>query len=531
MSKNFPGAGAERPASRRVCVSESEKKRMDGRDAEPASGGLPRLPGRRPFAFASAGRRLIAAAAVLHVVLSAGVFLAGRAQIAPRLLDRDGIMESFAFDSYEYREGAVRLVGALKRGGLRAWAAEDEPAHVKLLSIQFLLLSPLFGYSPLSAEPLNLFCYVAILCIVMALGREVWGRRAGLAAAAIVALWPTFLLHTTQLLKDPLFITGGLAVVLIVTTWLTRTYDRARAARVVVLTAAAAATLLLVRGKFGAIVMAVMLFGFALLVVRQIAGRRLLLWNTACALLILVAGVVASFHLTRAVKFKQYPPAQTGQPKNVAGPERSEPSAVSYLRPVSRETKALAANVKTLRTTRDRIVLQIIDARYNYNVSYPESGSGIDRDVEFNSAGDAIRYLPRAFEIGLWAPFPNSWGGAGKRVGSAGRLLSGAETFAIYLCQLLALAAIARGPRRLAAWLLLSITLFGVTALGLVVSNVGTLYRFRYLFWMLLIVLAARGFGVVAAALKARASAAPAGGEEPKVVARVWGGAGEESAR
>jgi hypothetical protein len=37
-------------------------------------------------------------------------------------------------------------------------------------------------------------------------------------AAALVALWPTFLLHTLQFLKDPLFIAGALAVVALVLT-------------------------------------------------------------------------------------------------------------------------------------------------------------------------------------------------------------------------------------------------------------------------------------------------------------------------
>jgi hypothetical protein len=84
-------------------------------------------------------------------------------------------------------------------------------------------------------------------------------------------------------------------------------------------------------------------------------------------------------------------------------------------------------------------------------------------------------------------------------VGSAGKLLSGAETLVMYGFGLLALVAVLRPPRRLAAWLLLSITAFGVTALGLVIPNVGALYRFRYTFWVLLIILGAKGFESVLA--------------------------------
>jgi hypothetical protein len=63
----------------------------------------------------------------------------------------------------------------------------------------------------------------------------------------------------------------------------------------------------------------------------------------------------------------------------------------------------------------------------------------------------------------------------------------------MYVVQLLALVAVFRPPRRLASWLLLAVTVVGVTGLGLIIPNVGALYRFRYTFWVLLLVLGAKG--------------------------------------
>jgi hypothetical protein len=77
----------------------------------------------------------------------------------------------------------------------------------------------------------------------------------------------------------------------------------------------------------------------------------------------------------------------------------------------------------------------------------------------------------------------------------------------MYLCQLLALVAVISGRRRIAAVLLLLFTVFGVTMLGLVVTNVGTLYRLRYIFWILLIVLASKGVYEVAVGLRNHGSA------------------------
>lgn len=64
---------------------------------------------------------------------------------------------------------------------------------------------------------------------------------------------------------------------------------------------------------------------------------------------------------------------------------------------------------------------------------------------------------------------------------------------ATYLIELLALAGLWARRERPAVWLLASVCASGVTALGLVMPNVGTLYRLRYVFWMLLVVLAAGG--------------------------------------
>jgi hypothetical protein len=457
----------------------------------------------RLAAFFSSGRRLVAAAAVLHVALAVALFWAGRAQLVPSFLDRDGIMESFAFDSYEYQRGAARLAGILKESGLRAWAAEPEQAHVKLIAVQFALLGPLFGYSTLSAEPFNLFCYVAILCLVFLLGREVGGRRVGLAAACVIALWPTFLLHTTQFLKDPLFIAGGLALTLIVTTWLTRTYNWVSAVGMGALMAAATALLVLIRHKFGVIIFAVVFFALLLLVVRQVTERRLLYWNMICPLLVLIVGALTIFSLAATrQKLKQYPSTQGGQPKAVAGPGKPAPAIVIYRGTLSPMTKTLPNFTGRLSKATEIIAADLSQTRHRFNVGTPESGSAIDREVEFKDSKDLVHYLPRAFEIGFWAPFPNTWLGAGARVGSAGRILSGAETLVIYLCQLLALIGIWRDPRSLSSWLLLLIIIFGVTALGLVVSNVGTLYRFRYLFWMLLIILGMKGLANVLTRLK-----------------------------
>lgn len=463
-----------------------------------ASAGMTRVFGRRLSAFSFGGRRLLAAAAVLHVALALGLHCAGRAQLVPALVDRDGIMGSFAFDSYEYQRGATGLAEVLRRDGVAAWAAERGPVHVRLISLQFALLGPLSGYGTLSAEPFNLLCYLAVVGLALLLGREVGGRRAGLLAAGAVALWPTFLLHTLQLLKDPLFIAGALALVLCVTTWLTRDYGRASAAAAGALMGVTILLLLLIRFQFAVVIVALALLGFALLVVRQMRERRTLLWNMASPLLVLTAGALLlllhSLGTPPVQRFKHYPSNGDGPPKLAVSAGERVPTVVTYLPRASGEEGTTPSYAARLRAAGDRAAHRVGSVRYRFSAVYSEAGSGIDRDVRFDGLASLLLYLPRAFVIGCCAPFPDTWMAAGRRVGSAGKLLSGVETLVMYVFAVLALVAVLRPPRRLAAWLLLLITAFGVTALGLVVPNVGALYRFRYTFWVLLIILAAKGF-------------------------------------
>jgi len=77
-------------------------------------------------------------------------------------------------------------------------------------------------------------------------------------------------------------------------------------------------------------------------------------------------------------------------------------------------------------------------------------------------------------------------------VGSIGRKLSGVETLFMYGIECFAVLGLWRGRRLLSVWFLFLLTMMGMLALGLVVVNIGTLYRLRYPFLILLMILAAR---------------------------------------
>jgi len=139
----------------------------------------------------------------------------------------------------------------------------------------------------------------------------------------------------------------------------------------------------------------------------------------------------------------------------------------------------------------ERLLRQINVRRQGFN-RYLGNTSNMDSGVRFESAGDLIDYLPRAAEIGLFAPFPRMWFEVGT-VGRSPRIVAGIETFVMYLFYILAAVCVWKQQRNLKMWLVLLFALTSMIGLGFVVANAGALFRLRYVFWMMMIVLAVKG--------------------------------------
>jgi len=418
--------------------------------------------------FRATPARLLLLAAVLHVIVALTVFTIGRLRIMPTQFDANGI-GAFASDGYVYQIEVGNLAEALRTGGFRAWF--NTPALLLHLRPYSLVGAPLQRWARVSVatlEPLNLIYYLLLLILVFKLGQEVFDRRAGLLAATIVGLWPSLLLHTTQIVKDPLLILAVLTVVLIVVQWLTRVYSPRRVIAASVAAAFAALTISIVRLAMWDMIRALAAVGLILLVVRQVRERRLLKANCASAVLLILVILVIPYFRT------------------------------SFQSELEQENLSIAERVADL-----PLWERITKRRHGFGLPQDASaGSNIDMGVRFESKAELSRYIPRAVAIGLFAPFPKLWFAQGTQTGRGGRWLSGAETLLTYLIEALAAIGLWQNRRQLTVWLLLATAVLGTTALGLIVLNIGSLYRLRYPFWILLVVLGAGGASKLAGAWK-----------------------------
>ena len=157
--------------------------------------------------------------------LTIAIFLVGHFQLLPATFDENGNGLTFALDGTTYQGVASALVDEWQFEGFNAWLEAKVPFHSRLHSILFGTLGRLAGHNILAVEPLNLFFYLGILTCIYFLGREIFNHRAGLLAASIVALWPSFLLHSTQLMRDSMAILCFLALMLVLTLLLTREFN------------------------------------------------------------------------------------------------------------------------------------------------------------------------------------------------------------------------------------------------------------------------------------------------------------------
>ena len=142
----------------------------------------------------------------------------------------------------------------------------------------------------------------------------------------------------------------------------------------------------------------------------------------------------------------------------------------------------------------DRVAYRIALTREVFLVYYLDGQSTLDVDIGFYRATDLLRYLPRALQIALLAPFPTHWRDAGS-LGwtTVGRRVLVVEMLGVYAA-LLPLPVVAwRWRRRTDLWIVVLPCLAILSVYSLVVPNLGALHRFRYGFLMVLVGLGVAG--------------------------------------
>ena len=140
--------------------------------------------------------------------------------------------------------------------------------------------------------------------------------------------------------------------------------------------------------------------------------------------------------------------------------------------------------------------LRIAVLRHGYFVTpgYDAAGSMADRNVDLVRVRDFITYFPRAAQLALFAPFPSDWIGEGHSSGgSIMRRIAGVEMIGVYLALIFFPYAVWRWRSKVELWLSASFGSILLLMYGYATPNIGSLYRLRYGFLMLLVAVGVAG--------------------------------------
>jgi hypothetical protein len=289
-------------------------------------------------------------------------------------------------------------------------------------------------------------------------------RKLAIASALIFGLWPSYLLHTTQLLKDPLYIMG-----MVMMFWGCVILLSGRRAIISVLLIVFGVLVAYLNRTY--VLEPVICLSLLAAILELWQSRRA--WGHAGLAIVIISGLGVYFYIQRPAIQIQPLPGQQGH-------SQTKPQRIGEIQKSSRKRHGYSASKLV-----EKGVGKISYLRERYIKKYPNAGTNIDTDVHFRSLLDILAYIPRAAIIGFLAPFPSHWFEEAKTAGRASRLVAGFEMVVWYVLLLGFLYFLVTGPIDLyiRIWMLVY-TLTLVVLTSLIVTNIGALYRMRYVYFL-----------------------------------------------
>ncbi len=348
---------------------------------------------------------------------------------------------NFAWDAKVYHFYGRQVAEAVAAGGFLPALGPEWPF---VLYTAFLYM--IFGARLLNAIVLNsLWIGLATLLAARIVRQFTPDRASGRAAAFSVLLWPSLFLWSTQAMKESVMIFLIFLLFYLVVSILggaPRPAVRWTGLAVI------AFLISLFRGYVGiglSAAAAAVFLPMALLQIFRRSGARTFL---CLGLLAAVSG------------------------PNWGGTRFSSKEILAYLNPVS-----------------PRVIIEDLPdylGNLRKGIVHQSSASTVDPQVQAKSLPEIICYTPRVLAIFFFAPFPWQWGAGGNL-----RLLAGMESLLLYLLipAMIRFLLLLKGRREPFLLFLLAFILLLAVPLGVVVPNLGTLFRLRIQLLIPLVVL------------------------------------------
>ena len=398
---------------------------------------------------------------LFHLVVSVLLSMIARSNFLSGLHNGQGLW-NFALDSFVYHQEALRLSDLLKSGDFNGWRGSSPFWHVKWIAVPYAILVA----DPLSFAPINSLIWAISICCVYKIVNQLFPdrRRLAIVTALTFGLLPSYFLHTTQLLKDPLYI---MAILLMFWGCIDLLSVRRTIGSVFLLSLG----VLIAYLNRTYILEPLICLSLLAAILELWQTRRA--WGQAGLAILIIAGLGVYGYIQRPEIQIQPLSEHHGQVKTQFQSQTEVPRSDQ-----NRNWSPIAKMV-------DKGVGKISYLRERYIRIYPDSGTNIDTHVHFRSLGDILAYVPRATLVGFLAPFPLQWFEDAKTAGRASRLVAGLEMVVWYVLLVGFLYFLVTGPVDLyiRIWMLVYTSSL-VLLTALVVTNIGALYRMRFVYFL-----------------------------------------------
>jgi peptidoglycan biosynthesis protein MviN/MurJ (putative lipid II flippase) len=117
------------------------------------------------------------------------------------------------------------------------------------------------------------------------------------------------------------------------------------------------------------------------------------------------------------------------------------------------------------------------------------AGSTVDEEIAPQNVAEVLAHLPRALQVATFAPFPSMW----LESRSIIKLLSVAEMLVYYIC-IFGIVFLLKYNRKPEVLITFYFAVAFLTILGFTMANLGTLYRVRYAYFFILLMLGVLGW-------------------------------------
>lgn len=425
-------------------------------------------------------------AAILWVVFfcySISAALIFQKVVLPLVPSMHAVGGLIANDAIYFDMVALELANQINQHGWASW--QLFPATGAMGNVAILgALYAVFGHDPTLIIPINAAIHALGGMLIFLLAREISSKESvgiytGIIAGSLFVVFPSALNWYGQLHKDGYAIAGSLLIFLSWVKALRGCADWRGWSGLITLHACGVVLVGIVRPYNLKLLLVFTLLAWLAIAVVAISRRQ---WRRDIAFIkfllvaaiTLVFGIIVTSHISVATSASIAPSALGETYADWQGDGKWRWMDAAWL------PDALENYIETTAKTRAAMI--------GYGLG-ENAKSMIDQEVTPQSVVEVMGYMPRALQVALFAPFPNTW----LTNLSMARLVALAEMVVFYLC-IPGVLLLLMYNRTRSLWLALFFSSFFLAINGSIIANIGTLYRVRYAYEMIVLMLGVLGW-------------------------------------